>query len=123
MTNNINRADKENHGQTSENAQTKYSEMTFWVAQQNVSDTTNLESQVRILESQITYLETQVSNLKDDASELGGSTLFFVGVFCALWAQNTGRNAWLWFFCGILFAPITLIVLLIKNSSDRRSQK
>ena len=45
--------------------------------------------------------------------------LFLFGVFCALWAQNTGRSAWLWFFLGLFGSVITVIVLLYKNSNDR----
>ena len=41
---------------------------------------------------------------------------FLFAIFCAYWAQTTGRNAWLWFFLGFLFAPITGLVLLSKNS-------
>ena len=42
--------------------------------------------------------------------------LFLFGIFCAYWAQTTGRNAWLWFFLGLCFAPITGLVLLYKNA-------
>lgn len=126
----INGVEKENCVQLIKCTQTRYSEISFWVAQQNVPDTTTLESQVRSLESQVGSLESQVRNLESrvfsleaDAKQLGGTAIFFVGAFCALWAQNTGRNAWLWFFCGIFFAPITVIVLLAKNSADRRLQR
>ena len=49
--------------------------------------------------------------------------LFLFGAFSALWAQNTGRNAWLWFFMGLLFSVITVIVLLTKNSTDNFDRK
>ena len=48
----------------------------------------------------------------------GGLSFFLFGIFCAYWAQQTNRNAWLWFFMGLFFAPITGIVLLVKNSKD-----
>jgi len=38
------------------------------------------------------------------------------GIFCAYWAQVTGRSGWLWFFMGFLFGPITGIVLASKNA-------
>ncbi len=44
--------------------------------------------------------------------------LFLFGIFTAYWAQATRRNAWGWFFMGVLFAPITGVVLLYKNSRD-----
>lgn len=50
----------------------------------------------------------------------GGATAFLFGAFCALWAQNTGRNPWLWFFLGLFFSVITAIVLLAKNARDRK---
>jgi hypothetical protein len=42
------------------------------------------------------------------------------GFFCAYWAQETGRNAWLWFVLGALFPPITGIFLLLFNSERHR---
>ena len=51
-----------------------------------------------------------------------GSVLFLFGIFCAYWAQQTHRNTWLWFFMGLLFGPITGVVLLVKNSNDRERQ-
>jgi hypothetical protein len=48
------------------------------------------------------------------------SLVFFLfGIFCAYWAQSTNRSAWLWFFVGWFFAPITGLVLLYKNSNDK----
>ena len=51
-----------------------------------------------------------------------GVALFLFGAFCALWAQNTGRSAWLWFFLGLAFNIITVIFLLSKNAADRDSR-
>jgi len=44
---------------------------------------------------------------------------FVAAAVCALWAQNTGRNAWLWFFLGLFLNWIALLVMLSKNSKDR----
>lgn len=65
-------------------------------------------------------LETRVSSLEQKVQRVGGTGagLFLFGAFCALWAQNTGRNAWLWFFLGFLFSVIAVLVLLYKNSND-----
>ncbi|MGA2543557.1 MAG: hypothetical protein ABSG78_18565 [Verrucomicrobiota bacterium] len=49
----------------------------------------------------------------------GGVAIFLCGTFCALWAQQTRRSAWLWFFLGMIGSVITLIVLLAKNAGDR----
>jgi hypothetical protein len=47
-----------------------------------------------------------------------GLVFYLFALFCAYWAQQTDRNAWLWFFLGWFFAPITGIVLVIKNSDQ-----
>ena len=39
-------------------------------------------------------LESRVSKLEQKLNDRsGGAALFLFGAFCALWAQNTGRNA------------------------------
>jgi len=66
-------------------------------------------------------LESRVSKVERELNDRsGGVVLFVFGAFCALWAQNTGRNAWLWFFLGLLFSVISVLVLLYKNANDRR---
>jgi succinate-acetate transporter protein len=70
---------------------------------------------VQALDNRVAQLE---SSLEHKSSI--GAVLFLYGVFCALWAQNTGRSAWLWFFLGLLFSVITVIVLLVKNADDRK---
>jgi hypothetical protein len=49
-------------------------------------------------------------------SDLIGLLCFFFAIFCGLWAQETKRNYWLWFIAGFLFAPVTGIVLMVKNA-------
>jgi hypothetical protein len=49
-----------------------------------------------------------------------GAALFLFGVVCALWAQNSSRNPWLWFFLGLFVSIITGLVMLYKNSQDRK---
>ena len=68
----------------------------------------------------VTQLEHRVSTLEQKIRQVGdqGLVLFLFGAFCALWAQNSGRSGWLWFFLGLLFSVITVLVLLAKNSGD-----
>ena len=47
-----------------------------------------------------------------------GGLACLCGLVCAYWAQNTRRNAWLWFFFGLFGTVIAFIVLLFKNSND-----
>jgi hypothetical protein len=76
------------------------------------------------VDTRLDELQSQVNSLKTviprGSSE--GAALFLYGAFCALWAQNTGRNPWLWFFAGIIFSFVGVLVLLAKNSDDRRAR-
>jgi len=75
----------------------------------------------------ITSLESRVSNLEHRIPFYTENRyyypLFLFGGFCMLWAQNTGRNPWLWFFLGLLFSVITMFVLLSKNADDKKEKK
>jgi hypothetical protein len=70
------------------------------------------------LERRIEHLPTAIQTHGPD-----GAVFCLFGAFCALWAQNTGRNAWLWFFLGLFFNVITVLVLLWKNSDDRAQRR
>ena len=74
------------------------------------------------LESKLNSLDSRVQRLESKIGEAAGegAVLFLYGVFCALWAKNSGRSAWLWFFLGLFFSVITVIVLLVKNAEDAR---
>jgi hypothetical protein len=90
-----------------------------WVAAQE-----DLPSRIDQLGKRIDQLEAKqrppVTEIHRDA---GGAAILLFGAFCALWAQNTNRNAWLWFFLGVFFNVITVLVLLAKNSGDRRKAR
>jgi hypothetical protein len=68
----------------------------------------------------VNRLEHRVSKLEQKIKQFGDRSviLFLFGAFCALWAQNGGRNAWLWFFLGAFFSVFTVLVLLWKHSED-----
>lgn len=76
-----------------------------------------LESQLKQMEAEQRELTTRVRR------DAGAVVLFLFGAFCALWAQNTNRSPWLWFFLGLFFHVITVLVLLAKNSDDRRQAR
>ena len=69
-------------------------------------------------------LQSQVNSSKTviPTGTSEGRALFLYGAFCALLAQNTGGNPWLWFFVGFIFSFVTVLVLLAKNSDDRRAR-
>ena len=62
---------------------------------------------IGVLKRQLSVLESR------KAPWVALATLF--GAFCALWAQNTRRNALLWFLFGAVIGPIAALVVLFKN--------
>jgi hypothetical protein len=82
----------------------------------------NTDNQVKNLGAQVNNVAAQASKSERQASDAApfGFVAFLYGVFCALWAQNSGRSAWLWFFLGLFFSIFTVIVLLAKNANDRK---
>ncbi len=75
---------------------------------------------IETLESRLVNLENKVRTNSAGAAE--GAVAFLFGAFCALWAQNTGRNPWTWFFLGVFLSVITVLVLLSKNAADRKAK-
>ena len=72
-----------------------------------------------ILQSRVDRLERKVDDLTHEKARTG-AVAFLFGAFCALWAQNTGRNPWLWFVLGVFFNVVTVLFLLRKNADDAR---
>ncbi len=80
-----------------------------------------LAAQPSNLDDRVSALEAQVGTLNSTRHNgAEGALAILFGIVCALWAQNTGRNPWLWFFLGAFFNVITGFVLLWKNAADRR---
>ena len=83
-----------------------------------ISDKSFAQEEVAALENRVAQLERQVKSQSAELSRLEeiatnvAPLAFLFGAFCALWAQNTGRNAWLWFFMGAIFNIITVLFLL-----------
>ena len=87
------------------------------------SDVQRLQREIRSLQSEVSRLrrhQPRTTPVRDDPAI--GATLLLCGAFCALWAQNTGRSPWLWFFAGLLFNVITIFVLLAKNAEDHHKK-
>jgi len=93
-------------------------------AQDSTNDLERLEQKIEYQNSEINNLKDQINsetmNLKNEIQGYAPMfmVLFLFGSFCALWAQNTGRNPWSWFFIGMLFSILTVAFLLSINSKD-----
>jgi len=86
--------------------------------QQNVTAQIDVEARVTQLEKDVRRQKSEL----DDAAPVG-LVLYLFGIFCALWAQNTGRSAWGWFFLGLFFSVFTVLFLLSKNTQDLRQRQ
>jgi len=86
---------------------------------------TELTRRVEDLEWKLEQLNSTTSELNKKVQNYDPIMLvfFLYAGFCALWAQNTNRNPWLWFFAGFLFSVIAVVTLLIKNRDDRVLRK
>ena len=104
----------------------------FCPAQIESGEIDQLEIRIKRLESEqasvrneisreTSSLERRMKDLEDNAS--AGLAVFASGILCALWAQYTRRSAWLWFFFGLLLAPIALIAMAWKNADGLRSRE
>ena len=82
----------------------------------------DLEQRVTQAETVARVAESKAAGARSDANRAAsyGVVAFLYAAFCALWAQNSGRNPWMWGFLGLLFTIITVIVLLVRNTEDRQ---
>jgi len=57
------------------------------------------ENRIRNLEHRTEAIDKRTRDIEtNQTGAAAGAVSFLFGAFCALWAQNTNRNAWLWFF-------------------------
>ncbi len=92
------------------------------VGEAEVNSDSQLETRVSNLENRVSGLDSDFNRRVKDAGP-GGLVLFLFGAFCALWAQNTGRSAWLWFFLGLFLNFIAVLILLEKNSDENFARR
>ena len=95
-------------------------------AQTEQQEITQLEQRIALQDQQIQTLrdeiQMQTASLRREIDRYAPHflVLFLFGGICALWAQNTGRNAWLWFFAGMIFSVITVVILLSINNEENK---
>lgn len=84
-------------------------------------DLPQIQSELFSLKSRVNQLEADIRSVRNnnDRHEAVGLVLILFGTVCALWAQNTGRNPWVWFFAGMFFNVLTALAMLKRNSDER----
>lgn len=86
---------------------------------------TELEIKVAHLEWKLEQVERNTSDISKKTKDYApiGLVLFLFGGFCALWAQNTGHNAWAWFLWGVLFSFITVLAILTGRRNENLNKR
>jgi len=46
-----------------------------------------------------------------------------IGLYCGLWARNSGRDFWLWFTAGLVFSIFALIAVLDAHEKDQKAKR
>lgn len=93
-------------------------------AQVNNKANNVLNERINELKNDVEHLKVENSVLENKVQDINGKfmgsgfILFLFGAFCALWAQNTNRNPWAWFFLGVFFNVIAVLGVLKRNSDD-----
>lgn len=84
-----------------------------------------IEEQANNIQALQREMNNRTYDLEKRVDRLTPATFLLIlfGAFCALWAQNTNRNPWYWFFVGVFFNVITVLVLLLYNSRDRDAER
>jgi len=86
------------------------------------ADTEEISRKIDSLEREINNLQSDLSNSENKYASTG-LVLFLFGSFCAVWAQNTGRNSLGWFIGGAIFNFIAVLFLLKLNYDDKNPPK
>ena len=68
----------------------------------------NAQTRLDVLEEEIQDLESRLNR------SMGGAIVILFGAFCALWALNTNRNPWLWFFAGAFFLAAGALAAVLR---------
>lgn len=100
------------------------------IAQDKINEKEDLKIQLQSQNLEIEQLNQKLDNQASAIQQKLGTyassfmVLFLFGAFCALWAQNTNRNPLLWFFAGVIFNLLAVLLVLSNNYRDiRQSSK
>jgi hypothetical protein len=53
----------------------------------------------------------------------GAFAIMGIGLFCGLWARNSGRDFWLWFVAGLVFNLFTLVAVADVHEKDKKVKR
>lgn len=82
-------------------------------------------SQAQVEKAQWTQILRRAADVENRTRKIVNAILlmFLFGAFCVIWAQNTGRNVYLWFLAGFVFTVFAVLIILWLNPRERRRKK
>lgn len=86
------------------------------------------DERLQKIEQRLTALEErEASNINPFGFFEAYIPVFFsilgIGLFCGLWARNSGRDFSLWFVAGLVFTVFTLIAVLDAHEKDKKAKR
>jgi hypothetical protein len=86
------------------------------------------DERLQKIEQRLNALEERVANANGSSDFIKAYVpaafgVLGVGLFCGLWARNSGRDFWLWFVAGLVFTVFALIAVLDAHERDKKARR
>ena len=80
-----------------------------------------IEQRLNALEQRVTPADNSLDFIKTYLPAV--FPIVGIGLFCGLWARNSGRDFWLWFTAGLVFSIFALIAVLDAHEKDQKAKR
>ncbi len=86
------------------------------------------DDRIQKIEQRLNALEQRVAAANNSFDFIkvylpGAFAIVGIGLFCGLWARNSGRDFWLWFVAGLVFSLFALIAVLDAHEKDQKAKR
>jgi hypothetical protein len=79
-----------------------------------------IEQRLNAVEERVANANSSIGFIKAIPAALA---VLGLGLFCGLWARNSGRDFWLWFVAGLVFNVFALIAVLDAHERDKKATR
>ena len=85
------------------------------------------DERLQKIEQRLNAVEERVANANNSIGFIkaipAALAVLGLGLFCGLWARNSGRDFWLWFVAGVVFSLFALIAVGSAHDEDQKAKK
>ena len=86
------------------------------------------DDRLKKIEERLNVLEERTASANGPFDSIktyipGAFAILGIGLFCGLWARNSGRDFWLWFVAGLVFNLFALIAVASRHEEDQKAKK